>query len=207
MKLSKVGALLMAGLLPFAAVGPASAATVIFSGTGAPSVDPLGGTVTVGPNTFGFLTFSDGGFNGPITFNPSGLDNNFVATSFSLTFTYTGPSSLSFNTSFDTGLTKVVPTPPNTGAGGWNTAFNGNTVTFTAPAAINDLNPGNEFDLIVGFVPSSGFVPADFSYTATWTGTETPLPATLPLFAGGLGFVGYLTRRRKHNNKQTQTAA
>jgi hypothetical protein len=25
----------------------------------------------------------------------------------------------------------------------------------------------------------------------------TPLPATLPLFAGGLGFVGYLTRRRK----------
>lgn len=27
----------------------------------------------------------------------------------------------------------------------------------------------------------------------------TPLPATLPLFAGGLGFVGYLTRRRKKN--------
>jgi hypothetical protein len=25
----------------------------------------------------------------------------------------------------------------------------------------------------------------------------TPLPATLPLFAGGLGFVGYLTRRKK----------
>lgn len=29
----------------------------------------------------------------------------------------------------------------------------------------------------------------------------TPLPATLPLFAGGLGFVGYLTRRRKRNAK------
>ncbi len=27
--------------------------------------------------------------------------------------------------------------------------------------------------------------------------TATPLPATLPLFAGGLGFVGYLTRRKK----------
>ena len=25
----------------------------------------------------------------------------------------------------------------------------------------------------------------------------TPLPATLPLFAGGLGFVGYLTRRKR----------
>jgi hypothetical protein len=29
------------------------------------------------------------------------------------------------------------------------------------------------------------------------TPTATPLPATLPLFAGGLGFVGYLTRRKK----------
>jgi hypothetical protein len=27
--------------------------------------------------------------------------------------------------------------------------------------------------------------------------TATPLPATLPLFAGGLGFVGYLTQRKK----------
>jgi hypothetical protein len=29
--------------------------------------------------------------------------------------------------------------------------------------------------------------------------SATPLPATLPLFAGGLGFVGYLTRRRKRS--------
>jgi hypothetical protein len=28
--------------------------------------------------------------------------------------------------------------------------------------------------------------------------SATPLPATLPLFAGGLGFVGYLTRRKKN---------
>jgi hypothetical protein len=27
--------------------------------------------------------------------------------------------------------------------------------------------------------------------------SPTPLPASLPLFAGGLGFVGYLTRRKK----------
>jgi hypothetical protein len=30
-----------------------------------------------------------------------------------------------------------------------------------------------------------------------FTVSTTPLPATLPLFAGGLGFVGYLTRRKK----------
>jgi hypothetical protein len=31
----------------------------------------------------------------------------------------------------------------------------------------------------------------------TFSVAATPLPATLPLFAGGLGFVGYLTRRKK----------
>jgi len=36
--------------------------------------------------------------------------------------------------------------------------------------------------------------------------STTPLPATLPLFAGGLGFVGYLTRR-KRSPKQTPAAA
>ena len=35
----------------------------------------------------------------------------------------------------------------------------------------------------------------------------TPLPATLPLFAGGLGFVGYLTGRKKRKAGQTLAAA
>jgi hypothetical protein len=35
------------------------------------------------------------------------------------------------------------------------------------------------------------------------TSSATPLPATLPLFAGGLGFVGYLTRRKKRNAQAT----
>jgi len=39
---------------------------------------------------------------------------------------------------------------------------------------------------------------ADQSFTIDVVAT-TPLPATLPLFAGGLGFVGYLTRRKKRN--------
>jgi hypothetical protein len=37
--------------------------------------------------------------------------------------------------------------------------------------------------------------------------SATPLPATLPLFAGGLGFVGYLAKRRKQNAKQALAAA
>jgi hypothetical protein len=35
----------------------------------------------------------------------------------------------------------------------------------------------------------------------------TPLPAALPLFVGGLGFVGYLTRRRKQSGKQALAVA
>lgn len=37
--------------------------------------------------------------------------------------------------------------------------------------------------------------------------SATPLPATLPLFAGGLGFIGYLTRRRKRSGKQALAVA
>jgi hypothetical protein len=37
--------------------------------------------------------------------------------------------------------------------------------------------------------------------------SATPLPATLPLFAGGLGFVGYLAKRRKQNAKQALATA
>jgi hypothetical protein len=70
-------------------------------------------------------------------------------------------------------------------------------------------------DLVIGInglpvVPSSGesaagdvwFSLATDTYTETGSGTatftaETPLPATLPLFASGLGAVGLLARRRK----------
>jgi hypothetical protein len=36
-----------------------------------------------------------------------------------------------------------------------------------------------------------------FTSTPITIATVTPLPAALPLFASGLGFVGYLTRRKK----------
>jgi hypothetical protein len=76
----------------------------------------------------------------------------------------------------------------------------GTTQTFVVPAdatelvlAIPDANgysgpPGAYFD-------NSGSFVAVFSISETAT---TPLPATLPLFAGGLGFVGYLTRRKRN---------
>ncbi len=53
---------------------------------------------------------------------------------------------------------------------------------------------GSNWDYIGTF--QSGTVSLDTPVSAT------PLPATLPLFAGGVGFVGYLTHRRKRGGKQ-----
>jgi hypothetical protein len=49
------------------------------------------------------------------------------------------------------------------------------------------VTPGNNY----GEIAPGGFGVGTFSVSAT------PLPAALPLFASGLGFVGYLARRRK----------
>jgi hypothetical protein len=57
--------------------------------------------------------------------------------------------------------------------GGWATAGN------TQSLALNSIDINGQ----------------DYSSSAS----ATPLPATLPLFAGGLGFVGYLTRRKKRH--------
>jgi hypothetical protein len=38
------------------------------------------------------------------------------------------------------------------------------------------------------------------------TPSATPLPAAFPLFAGGVGFVGYLARRRKRGASQVLAA-
>jgi hypothetical protein len=45
------------------------------------------------------------------------------------------------------------------------------------------------------------------STTETGFVSPTPLPAALPLFAGGLGFVGYLTGRKKRKAGQALAAA
>jgi hypothetical protein len=192
-----------------ALTGTAHATTVTFSGTGAASTDPLGGITSLstgqpgntgGPNAFNIPTWGeDFNNNGSlVVFNPTAADGNFVATSFS--FTYTGTQAQTLNTVFDTGLTKIVSTPPNTGAGAWDTTFNGNTVTFTAPDPINFLHPDDNFDIIVGF--NSKINPNKFSYTATWTGfslaAAAPEPSTWAMMIlgfCGLGFMGY---RRKN---------
>ena len=43
--------------------------------------------------------------------------------------------------------------------------------------------------------------------SSTLAPSATPLPGALPLFAGGLGFVGFLLRRRKRTDAAAFAAA
>lgn len=191
----KTDRLLLVSALVLLLPSYAWAETITFSGTGAPSTDPLGGATsvfTISGLPFGFWGEGPANDGGQITFNPAGLDSGFVATGFS--FTYTGTQALTYTLTegFGDSLSKNVPTPPNTGAGSWTSTLNGKTVTFTAPALINDLNPGDLFNISIEF--TTAIIPADFSYTATWTGFETPLPASwgmMMLGCLGLGVLGY----------------
>jgi hypothetical protein len=60
-----------------------------------------------------------------------------------------------------------------------------------------------ENDFHNGTVQSGG----DFGNTSFVSVSATPLPAALPLFAGGLGVIGLLARRRKQKNAAALAAA
>jgi hypothetical protein len=97
--------------------------------------------------------------------------------------------------------------------------FKANT-TPSGPALAANSTLTFVFDLTLSSGSFSGYDP---DFKINWDGTKnnydlvsqslepslatTPLPATLPLFAGGLGFFGYLTRRRKRTGKQALATA
>ncbi len=67
------------------------------------------------------------------------------------------------------------------------------------------LSPGQDFFVNVFF---NGDPPsADFIFLDNFSPTPTPLPAALPLFAGGLGVIGLLARRRKRKYAAAIAAA
>ena len=74
-------------------------------------------------------------------------------------------------------------------------AKNGTTWSTAASGLVGNSNGWEAADNMSGSPQALGFYAA------------TPLPATLPLFVSGLGFVGYLTRRRKQSSKQALVAA
>ncbi len=67
------------------------------------------------------------------------------------------------------------------------------------------------FDVFIDVQTSGGLLSFtdmhDLNLSAISTGSQTPLPAALPLFAGGLGVMGWLARRRKRKNAAALSAA
>ncbi len=94
--------------------------------------------------------------------------------------------------------------------------FKGSTLTGPVLAANSSLS--FVFDVTLSSGSFAGWNPG---FKINWDGTKNnydlvsddfaptfaPLPAALPLFAGGLGVVGLLSRRRKRKDIQASTAA
>jgi hypothetical protein len=152
------------------------------------------GATTVDFSSTQFLDFANG--NATISIHGNGDFNNLTISTPGFTFTdldfralFTGNVNGDVNVTGDVGTTSVGSTSTTVSNGAQELL-----VTSTTPLTSLVLTS------VAGFSQLKNF---DLSgLTAT-----TPLPATLPLFAGGLGLVGYLTRRRKRRGKQAPAAA
>ena len=101
-------------------------------------------------------------------------------------------------------------TPSNLAYGSFSTSPTGTFYSLTVAETVPSCDYSGTCDiLIVDLYTNTWQIHDEYNSTlnsgeftvAGPTLSSTPLPATLPLFAGGLGFVGYLTRRRKHAAK------
>ena len=144
------------------------------------------------------LSFHDSAHSAPITYTLS-----ITETSGATPFGPDDVSSLSFAGGtgiFTQRINSLSPILLSLGESGTN-LFQIDFEAFDqASAPPLDLGTYAFNNVLIGSIALSGTeVPIDtvtFSYV-TESFTATPLPATLPLFASGLGFVGYLTRRKK----------
>jgi hypothetical protein len=139
-------------------------------------------------------------------------DQNFNVT-YTFTLSFTSPNNSSDSQAFTLNIQQ--PTNPP-----------GDTVSSLSALVLSGLGPFTLNGVTMSdihFATSPGSHSTYNSSTGTWYNPEgdtsnllieadfaptaTPLPATLPLFAGGLGFVGYLARRRKKNSNQPLASA
>lgn len=182
---------------PFAA----QATVVTFDGGIPGGTDPLGGTYVVGPSGGGLVQFEEtAGHQADNTqqvlFDPagSGLAN---ATSFTLTITGSSDMILPLDRNFG----NYFETFSADGAilSVWNATVNaaGTAITYTADAG-DELLAGQRFATITTFSQGND-LPADFSYTLSWTGdaaAAVPEASTWAMMIVGFGLIGMSYRRR-----------
>jgi len=172
-----VGALLCAGLVAAVFSTPAHASTLTYDIT----LTQTGGTLITTPPA-DFTVMSSFTVAAPTT-----PFENETTSSFSFTIagkTYTSTAAIQFST--------VGPPPGINTFSGFSASSGGDTLS---------MGGGGSFNL-----SGTGISSTDVG-TVTLALVATPLPTALPLFAGGLGFIGYLSKRRKRNGKQALATA
>ena len=164
------------------------------------------------------VTVNDASFSTGISYSSAGLNNNITSgtpltISDFITGTVTGVNKTDQSGTVSAAFTFTDPTTASgTDSGTITGSFAGNSsnlkeidITWSDPITVAFTDGTNlKIDLAnVAFScpsPSCG-VNDSFDVAGTFTllngPTATPLPATLPLFAGGLGLVGFLSKRGK----------
>jgi hypothetical protein len=199
MKIGRLVACAFALVLAAFSIQPASAATFY-------SESCSGGSTS--------LTCTFAANSGFLFIDSSAADLNLSGSITSATETFSGGSgAVTSSTVNITGSKNVdgfgtfnVTDDLTSGAGGNPTV---STITLTingTTLALLANGDGNDVAAHICEISSGSACASTFFALPNGT-MSTPLPAALPLFAGGLGLVGYLARRRKQSGKQALAAA
>ena len=203
MKLAKAATLIISGfLLLFGAAAPAFAATLTFDWTLTGPSPSLGGLPSPGSGT---VTVATGTGGDTITAITGTIGGNAITGLASVGTSFTDNDNLLFP------IGTTFTGPP------WAT----NGVSYVSASDIDshgiDLTTAAGNFLIYGFYePNSTDVTSGNNYAedgptgfgvGTFALTPTPLPPALALFAGGLGMIGLISRRRKRRNVHALNAA
>jgi hypothetical protein len=166
--------------------GPSSSITITDE-SGSFSVPPVQNDVTIGKLTW-------------VNLPTQNTDQNFDVT-YTFTLSFTSPSNSSDTQAFALDITQPTNPPGDNVAGISNV-----TLANLGPFSLNGITVSDiKFQLAAGSDGSyNGSTWSDpendtstLLITADFAPTATPLPAALPLFAGGLGMIGLLGRRKK----------
>lgn len=196
----RVGLLTGCAAILFGSVAQASPIDYIFTGTCAAASCDLNGT------SFTTFTVTEVGDTANVT-GPSGGEYTNVANtatfvSGALTATLTGTTNEVIDNTAAPGFIAFAQFPLVSVEGTINSVFETYQLKTALPFTIGSLSVAADT-----YTTSAGNLNFDDITALNFEAVVTPLPAALPLFAGGLGMVGFLSRRKKRKAAGEPAAA